>query len=118
MGHVATKQTMNEKFIQIIQTQIEELKNTILLLAEGTKPIQPDVAIGRLSRMEAIGEKSVKEANLRKSKLRLVELKKALVRINDGDFGECINCGELIEEKRLEIIPESTVCMKCLNKQG
>jgi DnaK suppressor protein len=42
-----------------INRQIEETRQDISSLSEQVKPIAPDNAIGRLSRMEAIGAKSI-----------------------------------------------------------
>lgn len=37
----------------------------------------------------------------------------ALERISDGSYGICADCGELIGEARLEVVPEATCCVKC-----
>jgi len=41
------------------------------------------------------------------------EIKSALQRIDSGDFGICVSCGELINRKRLEARPESAECLDC-----
>lgn len=40
----------------------------------------------------------------------------ALERIREGIFGECINCGEEINTKRLEAVPWTRYCIKCQEK--
>jgi DnaK suppressor protein len=37
----------------------------------------------------------------------------ALRRLDDGEFGECMNCGEPVEQKRLEAVPWSPFCLSC-----
>ncbi len=37
----------------------------------------------------------------------------AVRRLADGQYGLCTNCGTPIEEKRLELIPETPFCSKC-----
>lgn len=37
----------------------------------------------------------------------------ALVRIDDGDYGKCANCGQPIQEKRLEAVPWARHCIRC-----
>ena len=101
-------------FEELIRDQLAQVEGEIDSLKELTKPISPDNAIGRLSRMEALNEKSVHESNLGKSKLRFSQLKKALERVAGDDFGLCLRCEEEISEKRLQILPESTICMDCL----
>ncbi|UCF30417.1 MAG: RNA polymerase-binding protein DksA [bacterium] len=41
------------------------------------------------------------------------KIDKALERIEDGTFGICDECGEDIEEKRLEARPVATLCIHC-----
>jgi len=48
--------------------------------------------------------------------LKLAEIKKALERIANGAYGRCANCGEEIDERRLEALPETDVCLKCHKK--
>ena|SRR5438067_12613033 len=44
----------------------------------------------------------------------------ALYRIEEGDYGYCDNCGQQIQEKRLEAVPWARHCVKCqeLNERG
>lgn len=102
-----------DKLKQKIQEDIEEIQKTILALAEATKPIVPDDAIGRLTRMDAINTKGINEVNLRNAKTKPLQLKRALQQIDDPDFGFCIECEEPIPLGRLMLIPESTLCVAC-----
>ena len=43
--------------------------------------------------------------------LRMVE--SALHRIDEGDFGQCISCGESIGSKRLQAVPWAAHCLAC-----
>ena len=44
----------------------------------------------------------------------------ALARVESGDYGECVNCGEPILEKRLNAVPWARYCLRCqaLKEQG
>jgi DnaK suppressor protein len=44
----------------------------------------------------------------------------ALDRIEEGQYGKCIHCGEPILEKRLEAVPWARHCLHCqdLNERG
>jgi len=44
------------------------------------------------------------------------KINRALERIEQGNYGECELCGAEIGVERLEVLPESTVCMKCMRK--
>lgn len=106
------KALLKEKILQ----EIDSLRVNIKALEEMSKPVAPDVAIGRLTRMEAINSKSINDANLQSAKNRLSRLQSALNRIDDDHFGICIECEEPIPVKRLMIIPESLKCVQCMEE--
>jgi len=97
------------KRISNLEKEIEELK-------ELTKPIAPDCAIGRVSRMDAINNRSVSVAALTKKKEKLLALKSIINHIDDDNFGKCISCGNEIPLGRILIIPESKKCMSCASR--
>ena len=108
---------MNKENKQDIKKRIlEELKKTeelILDYKESTKPISPENAIGRVSRMDAINNKSVVEAALRKAEEKFNKLKLVLDKVNDADFGLCMRCGNPIPIGRILLMPQSRNCVRC-----
>ena len=108
---------MNKEDKQDIKKRIlEELKKTeelILDYKESTKPISPENAIGRVSRMDAINNKSVVEAALRKAEEKLNKLKLVLDKVNDAEFGLCMRCGNPIPIGRILLMPQSRNCVRC-----
>lgn len=44
----------------------------------------------------------------------LIRVNFALKRIEENQYGLCINCGVPIERDLLEVLPESLVCMQCI----
>ncbi len=49
---------------------------------------------------------------------RLLDLiDEALQRVESGDYGECVNCGEPVLEKRLDAVPWARYCLKCQDLQ-
>jgi DnaK suppressor protein len=49
---------------------------------------------------------------------RLLELiDEALIRIEAGGYGECVHCGEPMQEKRLEAVPWARHCLRCQDLQ-
>lgn len=101
---------------ELITKQIATLERKIKSLKELTSAIAPDDAIGRVSRMDAINNKSVNDAALRQSEQKLGKLRDALKRLNDSDFGICVTCKGAIQTGRLVLMPESNKCIKCANK--
>ena len=108
---------MNKEDKQDIKKRIlEELKKTeelILDYKESTKPISPENAIGRVSRMDAINNKSVVESALRKAEEKFNKLKLVLDKVNDADFGLCMRCGNQIPIGRILLMPQSRNCVRC-----
>lgn len=47
---------------------------------------------------------------------RVNKLTAALDRLNDGEYGTCIECGEEIAPARLRVIPEVQTCVRCQDK--
>ncbi len=41
------------------------------------------------------------------------DVREALVRIERGEYGVCVSCGEDIAPRRLEVMPTATRCIKC-----
>ncbi|MFA4839425.1 MAG: TraR/DksA C4-type zinc finger protein [Candidatus Neomarinimicrobiota bacterium] len=46
----------------------------------------------------------------------LTYLNQALERIKNGEYGVCMECGELILKERLEEVPHTQHCVRCKNK--
>jgi DnaK suppressor protein len=108
----------NQKIIEIqnkINNDIVTLNEQILKLEDKVKPISPDCGLGRLTRLEAMGEQDVNNKILDESRVRLTRLKNALQRIDKPMFGICIECEEEIGIGRMSIRPESVRCVECAN---
>lgn len=99
-----------------IENDIQKLGLKIEELRDFTQAIEPDCAIGRISRMDAINNKSVFDASLRNSKKRKSELEYALKLVEEKNFGLCVNCGAHIGMDRLLIRPEVRLCVACGRK--
>mgnify|MGYP002636648209 CR=1 FL=1 len=96
-----------------IEAEILKTEKKVAEYKELTKPVEPENAIGRISRMDAINNKSVIEAALRKSKEKLEKLKIALSKIDDKDFGLCARCHKPIPLGRILIMPQAQKCVAC-----
>ncbi len=46
----------------------------------------------------------------------LEQIESALERIEDGDYGECEECGVRIPKTRLNALPYATMCVKCASR--
>jgi DnaK suppressor protein len=99
--------------IKIIKEEILKTETSIKLLKALTQPIAPENAIGRVSRMDAINNKSVNMAALKKAEQKLSNLKIALANINDPDFGICYKCKNIIPIGRILLMPQARFCVQC-----
>lgn len=95
---------------------IEQTKKELAFLEDATKPITPENSIGRVSRMDAINNKSVSEVALRSVNRKLANLNTALHKADDPDFGICSNCKRPIAPARLTFMPQSTRCVRCADR--
>jgi DnaK suppressor protein len=73
--------------------------------------------VGRLSRMDAMQAQAMSQETGRRRRLHLLEIDAALERIRAGDYGDCFECGEGINPKRLEADPGATLCISCAEAQ-
>ena len=49
----------------------------------------------------------------RRRHLELQRIDSALARVAEGDYGFCVNCGEEIAARRLELDPAVPICIDC-----
>ncbi len=96
-----------------IDSEIESAQEQVRELEELTQPIAPDCAIGRISRMEAINNKSVNEHLLAKTKARLMKLEASRSFLDKEDYGNCSVCKSPIPLGRLMMLPEADKCVDC-----
>ncbi|MDH5656326.1 MAG: TraR/DksA C4-type zinc finger protein [Spirochaetia bacterium] len=96
-----------------IQNEIDNIRQDIKNLEEITKPISPDVSLGRLTRMDAIAAKGVNEAALNDARQKLHKLEEALANLKKSSYGMCQICGKKISDARMEFMPECTTCVDC-----
>ena len=72
--------------------------------------------VGRLSRMDAIQMQQMAIASARRRERQIIEIDKALTRIDSGNYGYCISCDEPIEAGRLNFNPVVLHCIQCACK--
>jgi len=51
-------------------------------------------------------------------KAEIAKIKAALVRVDEGEFGYCVSCGDEIAEERLDVVPHTPFCRTCAEKRG
>ena len=109
---------MNETKLASFRTKLEEIRFAIAGEVQGkykspkdhlTEQVADiaDDAVQSYDRqlMMGLGEKEF-------GKLRLVE--EAIEKLDEGQYGICLECEELISEERLTVIPFASHCVDCL----
>ncbi len=61
----------------------------------------------------AISERERAMSLAQHARSQLAVIDEALGRMDDGTYGACVECGELIERARLEARPQSLLCLDC-----
>ncbi len=72
--------------------------------------------VGRLSRMDAMQQQAMAEAADRLTDFERQRIGAAFKRIDSGDYGCCVVCGEEISEGRLRFDPSVLMCISCAQK--
>lgn len=102
-----------QKYKEIIERRITELRHSLALSGDTTAPVVPDNAIGRLTRVDAMQAQQMAIELRRRQEGQLARLERALRLIEEGEYGTCSRCGEAISPGRLDIYPDSRLCVKC-----
>lgn len=115
---------MDKKRLKQYESRLIEQRNALLGIVERTedygREADTDVSQDPADKAsnsytkELLFSQSTNERNT----LRLIE--DALERIGEGTYGECLNCGEEIQAKRLDAVPWTPYCIRCqeLQEQG
>lgn len=106
-----TVEQLIEMEIKVTET-IRALEEQIAQ-ADLKPPGQLDGTEGRLSRQDSLMRHQFDQEAQRRRQQRLVLLKDALRRMDDGTYGICANCGRPITWERLIEVPEIPVCTSC-----
>lgn len=104
--------------LQQLAIRLREMRTAIQALEESRRSSSEIVEldqsrVGRLSRMDAMQLQAMAQAGQVRSQLELKRIDAALLRLQRGDFGDCIDCGEPIAAARLDANPTVTLCISC-----
>jgi DnaK suppressor protein len=69
--------------------------------------------VGRLSRMDALQGQAMAQETLRRQQRERQRIDAALRRLDDGSYGDCLECAEPIAAGRLAADPTATLCLAC-----
>jgi len=107
-----TKEQCDELRGELVRIH-QELLHLLELSREGTRPVELDQPIGRLSRMDAMQHQQMAAANRQSHQLRYGQVKQALGALDTEEYGFCRRCEESIGFNRLKARPETPFCLGC-----
>lgn len=82
---------------------------------DGQKTVELDQqAVGRLSRMDALQNQAMAQAQARRRGAERQRINAALQRLAEEEYGFCTDCGEEIEPARLAVDPSILKCLDCM----
>lgn len=101
-----------------VRHRLQAMRDDLLKIdsdsAESRKAVTLDQqSVGRLSRMDAMQVQAMAGAVNRRRMAALQRIEAALQRIEEGEFGYCITCGDEIDVRRLDIDPSTPQCADC-----
>ena len=93
--------------------QLQKELQSALADDESAAPVEPDRAIGRLTRQDAMQAQQMALELRRRNRQRLEQVKRALERVEDSSYGYCTRCENEISAARLAVKPETPICIEC-----
>jgi DnaK suppressor protein len=111
---------MDKKKLDTFRKRLEErqreLRNAVARTAQDGRDADSESAQDIADRAANSYNKEFlfNQSNTDRQLLQMVD--SALDRIREGNFGECISCGEEINPKRLEAVPWTRHCIACQEK--
>ncbi|MBV1866700.1 MAG: TraR/DksA C4-type zinc finger protein [Marinosulfonomonas sp.] len=109
---------MNETKLTEFRTRLHDMADDLDRQDDRGQDSQKTVtldqqSVGRLSRMDAIQQQAMAKATQARRNQMHMRIKSALSRIEDGEFGYCVQCGDDISAARLDLDPSIPICMSC-----
>ena len=104
--------------ISAFRHKLEQLCAALKTQEEESKDWQATVeldqsSVGRLSRIDAMQQQAMSQAEGRRRTADLVRIDAAFGRMDSEEYGWCAECGEAIAVARLEVDPMAALCIKC-----
>ena len=103
-----------ESFRERLREQRDKLVAIGDASEDSRRPVTLDQqSVGRVTRMDAMQVQAMALASDERRQRQLRRIDAVLARIDDGEFGYCVACGEAIAEKRLGNDPAVPNCIGC-----
>jgi RNA polymerase-binding transcription factor len=101
------------RFQKSLQVRHRELRDSLTQTQRESPTAQHDYGKDEGDRANTSLARELDLGQKARDRALLASVDAALKRINEGTFGECLNCGQEINSKRLEAIPWVRNCITC-----
>ena len=113
--------TLDSRQIENFRNRLHQMRQELLDLEPNEQQASETVELdqsrqGRLSRMDALQGQAMSQELERRRRVELRNIEAALKRIEEGDYGHCVDCGKAIAEKRLNYDPAAARCIACAER--
>lgn len=99
---------------KLLSAKREELLLASSTAADARKVVELDQqSVGRLSRQDALQQQAMAKAQEQLRQRELQRIEQAMQRLEEGEYGYCLQCGEEIATARLAIDPMAELCINC-----
>ena len=103
-----------DRFEKLLMSRRHELEQANKLAVQSRDAVQLDqTSVGRVSRIDAIQRQEMAKAGEQRRLNEISRIVAALRRIELGEYGECLKCGDEIAVKRLGFDPSAPLCIAC-----
>jgi len=103
-----------DRFRKLLLDRKAELAALMESATGSAAPVELDQQVqGRLSRMDALQGQAMAQATGERRRVEIAQIDAALRRMDEGEYGYCVQCGEEIAEKRLALNPAIARCVDC-----
>ncbi len=107
-------ETERQTYRAALQAQLAALEQEDALGQQAQATVQLDQqSVGRLSRMDALQNQAMARAQQSRRDNQRRRIRAALDRMNEDEFGYCLDCGDEIDTRRLTLDPATPKCFSC-----
>ena len=109
-----------QKFKKLLMAESQHLLKGIRTIGEDVLKAASNESVSDMTSFAEAGtDNNERETSLRlagSESQMLQGVSEALLRIEDGTYGKCIDCDQDIPVKRLEVFPAAKRCVECKSK--
>lgn len=114
MSTVELTKAQLKQLIALLNEQKRQISQQLEQNLESSQPVTLDQqSVGRVSRIDAIQQQQMAKASRQQDTAILKATCASLKRVENDEYGYCLECGEPIGFARLQVQPHASLCLDC-----